>query len=269
MVDTRALAAAAVVDLESAGPLLCVPLSGGVAFVTPTHPGLIRRTAALVPLATAEPQTTANTLAIYTALYTLVDSLLSPAPPDIDALASYISNGLFPTLGESPDGPSQPILDATADVFIDVVWQVDQQLENGALLYHHPIPVPITSPSPEQPPAETGDSMEVDSGPVEPAAEEPKEEGDKVVPPSQTAEELDAVTKKAAKETKDALEKTARLRLATLVQRLTVRRSSLECRSARRSLPLRHTDVRRPPNYILSRAIRKHLPRSPASFSSG
>jgi hypothetical protein len=79
----------------------------------------VSRTDTLVQLASASSVAPNSTLAFYSALHTLVSSLLLPAP-------------------YHPPLPSETL----ADVLVDVVWQVDQQIDAG-VVYHQPVDVAV------------------------------------------------------------------------------------------------------------------------------
>jgi hypothetical protein len=99
----------------------------------------VSRTDTLVQLASASSVAPNSTLAFYSALHTLVSSLLLPAPshPPLPTLAQFFVESLVPAL-VAAGSPSETL----ADVLVDVVWQVDQQIDAG-VVYHQPVDVAV------------------------------------------------------------------------------------------------------------------------------
>ncbi|KAI5476268.1 Tho2 protein [Pseudohyphozyma bogoriensis] len=100
-------------------------------------------TTALVELASSAATSHAPSIPLYSAIRALLFTLADPAP-DVARLAAYLSTSLIPALqlasSTSPPGTSKhsdsPKL--LADVIIDVMWQIDQELDSGVLKYLQP-----------------------------------------------------------------------------------------------------------------------------------
>lgn len=136
------------------------------AFNPPVGP-LTRSTQHLINLipSSQAAQATSAALELYSALHALLSPLLlaSPGAP-LDSfttavqrpklIASYLIDSLVPALhaSEHPYGAS-----AVADVLLDVVWQLDQQIDSGTLVWSltsaaHPSAMDVDDSSSAPPP---------------------------------------------------------------------------------------------------------------------
>lgn len=85
----------------------------------------------LITLATESPSPE-STVRLCSALHALVSPLLL-STPDVPRLANFFSLDLFPGLIAVASDTS--LVARVADVLLDVVWQLDQQIENSAVQY--------------------------------------------------------------------------------------------------------------------------------------
>ncbi|KAL8281053.1 hypothetical protein RQP46_006411 [Phenoliferia psychrophenolica] len=98
-------------------------------------------TEGFVSLTQLETKDSTCTIALYSALFALISPLLEPSATqaDVQLVADYLSDSLFPALaratGTSDSDYTTLAVRATADILIDVLWQVDQDIDNGAVHY--------------------------------------------------------------------------------------------------------------------------------------
>lgn len=86
-------------------------------------------------LAVTSPSSSGTTLALYSALHTLIFSVLQSSSST--PVANYLVESLFPALAAQPSGSETGVGAASlvANIIIDVVWQIDQGLEIGVVKY--------------------------------------------------------------------------------------------------------------------------------------
>lgn len=178
-------------------------------------------TSSLVALLQASTSTSAATVALYSCMTALVLPILQAPNPRV---AEYLIQVLLPALHPTQEEVSYTdeekaryieLKEQLADVLIDVVWQLEQEIDSGVL---HP---------PQQAPEVAADT-----------AEDQKMDVDADAAPVKTAEDLEAErvsaerTRKAAElAQRDATDKASRERLGEFVKTLVV---SVESASAPR-----------------------------------
>lgn len=169
----------------------------------------LHSTEQLVTLVTIAPASSPAPLALYSAIHSLLFPLVSSTPPSVSLVASYFSDSLFPALRAAKDAVTDPA-ERVADVIIDVVWQIDQEIENGMLQYRTAASTLAEADAP------SGEEMDVDGAA---GSKDAAGDGAEATASAESAAEKELLRQQQNKKQ----EREGRQRLAELVKILIVR----------------------------------------------